>query len=133
MANPPLFPLARGEDFPLQTHTFGDVADNSRECPASAGLHLAHGQLDREGDAIFSLADDLSAHANDLRVTSPQIMSDVLVVLAPVRLRHQHADVLAENLLGSIPKHSLGGVVEQLNQAAVVDYDDAIDCRFEDC
>ncbi|MEE9294225.1 MAG: hypothetical protein V3W34_04560 [Phycisphaerae bacterium] len=53
-------------------------------------------------------------------------------MLVGVRRRHEHADVLAYDLLGCITEHPLGRRIEHFDHAVGVDEDDPIHRGFQD-
>jgi hypothetical protein len=52
-------------------------------------------------------------------------------VLLAIRRGHQHADILANELVGGIAEDALRGGVDRLDDPALVDRDDAVDRRIE--
>ena len=51
---------------------------------------------------------------------------------AAIRLGHEHAHVLAEQLIGPVAEDAARGVVDGLHPAAMVDDDDGIDRGFHE-
>jgi hypothetical protein len=56
----------------------------------STPLHLAHGEVARELAAVLALRPHLAADADDVRVARAHVALEVAVVLAVIRLGHQH-------------------------------------------
>jgi hypothetical protein len=112
--------------------SFAQVVEHPCELPPTADCHLAYGKMEREHRSIASAARDLTAFANDLRVTSRQIALQVAVVLLVIRGRHQHADVSPQDLRFWITEKALCASIECLNLAFSVDQNDAVDRRIDD-
>ncbi len=110
----------------------GDVADDAGENPPLTQPDLAHREIHWEGAAVLATADDLAADADDLPLAGPEVTGQVVVVLVAIRCGHQHADVLAEQLLGRISEVRSAGGIEALDRAALVNGDDAVDGRIDD-
>src|SRR5262249_34092894 len=85
-----------------------------------------------EGRAILPAPAHLAPDSDDLLNPGRGIIGDVSVVLGAVGLRHQDLDVLAHELVSGIPEQPLGGRIDRLDQAEVVDGDDGSDGGFED-
>ena len=75
---------------------------------------LADGEVHRERRSRPCAGPDLAADADDLRLPGAQVVCDVAVVPAAVRLGHEHVDVLAQDLGGRIAEDLLRGRVERL-------------------
>ena len=55
-----------------------------------------------------------------------QVAREILVVLLVIRRRHQHVDVLANDVVFGIAKQPLGRRIERLHAAVLIDDDDAV-------
>jgi len=93
---------------------------------------LGHGQVQGECRAVFSQPHHFAADADDLLLPRGQVARQIPIVLFPVGRRHEQGDVLADQLLGRIAEHPLGGGVDQLDDAPLVDADDGIDRGFQE-
>ena len=93
---------------------------------------FTQGKVHRKRGAVFSLANDLTANADNLRLASAQVRRDVAVVLLGVRRWHQDTNIPADQFYCRIPKKLLGGRVHRLNQPSLVDGDNPLDGRFQD-
>ena len=98
----------------------GDVPDDSSEVPRLTQVEHADGQVHREGGAVFAATDHFPSDANDFGLPALDIVGDVTVVLAAVGLRHQHLDVLADDLLRGVAEYPFGCWIEGRDRAAVV-------------
>src|SRR5260370_932945 len=74
-------------------------------CPTEGKVH-------RESRAVRAAANGLTAAADDLGVARVPIVGYVAIVFMPVRLRHQHLDVLADHLVGGIAEQFFARRVE---------------------
>jgi len=74
---------------------------------------------------------NLAADADDARLTGLVEALEVPVVLRVVRRRHQHVDVVPDDLLGAITEDPLRGEAELLDSPAMVDHDDRVDGGVE--
>jgi hypothetical protein len=61
----------------------------------------------------------------------PSTSRPLAVVARGVRLGHQHADVLADDVGRGIAEHELRGSTESDDLPEMIDYDDRIDRRIE--
>ena len=111
---------------------FGQVADEAGEEALIAHVHFADGKLHGKGRAVLALADNDTADADDAPLVGAQIAVEVAVMVALVRLRHQHLDVLADDLRGPIVEQPLRRRAEGLYLAAFVDDDHALRDAVED-
>src|SRR5665213_1704601 len=111
----------------------GQVANESREePPGAARRNLADRQFHRKGRAVLALADHDAADANDASLAGGQIMIQIAVVAAAIRLRHQHLDVAPGHLGGGPAELFFRGRAKRLDQAPLVDDDDGVGHGVED-
>src|SRR5690606_4022846 len=106
---------------------YGGVAGDAGEDPPAVDHGLGDRQVQRERRAVLASARDLSVVADGPPVPRPEVVLDVAVVLGAVRLRHQHAHVLPDELVGLVAEDRGGGRVRGLDAATLVDRDDAVD------
>ena len=66
------------------------------------------------------------ADAKDACLAGGQIAAQVVIVLDPVRIRHQNLDVLADQLGGLVAEHSFDGGVDRSDDAGLVDRDQRV-------
>ena len=102
-----------------------DITDDAGKTPCAAQAHLGHVDLDREFGSAPAPCRDLSWPPDRPGFACSKVARDVAIVLARVRLRHQDADVLSQDVPGLVAEHALGGAVERLDRAALIDGDDA--------
>ena len=86
--------------------------------------------MHREGFSIFSLAPDIATNTNNFSDTSVLIVFDVLIMMAGVGFWHEHRDIPAEYLFGSVSKQIFGGFGELLDDPLAVDNNNGIDGRI---
>src|SRR5262249_32073548 len=89
-------------------------------------------QVHREGAAVLAPPDDLPPAADDPRLGGAQVVGQVAVVLAAVGVRHQHPDVLADDLAGRVAEQPLHRRVDGFDHAPLVNSDDAVDDVVQD-
>ena len=116
----------------LHLPAFGEVADDAGEQPPAGEAHLAHRKVGREDAAVLALRFDLAADADDPGFAGTQVTRDVAVVLFPVGRGHEHRDVASDQLVAGVSEHPLGGRVDRLDRAGLLDGDDRIDGGIED-
>ena len=124
-------PLALSQRL-LDMLAVAEIMDHAGEVPPAIGGELADGQVERKGRAVLAPATHFSANADDLLDAGSQIVGDVAVVLGLVGLRHEHLDVLADQLRCAVAEQALGRRVCALDEPAVIDGDDGRDRRFQD-
>ncbi len=110
----------------------GKVPDEAGVEPRARAVHLADGQLHREGGAVLALADHHPADADDPPLTGPGIAVEIAVMLLTVRLRHQDPHIAADGVLGGIAEQALGGLAEGLDRPLVVDHHHCVGHGLED-
>ena len=109
-----------------------EIMDHAGEVAPAIGLELADGQVERKGRAVLAPSAHLSADTDDLLDAGCQIVGDVAIVLRLVGLRHEHLDVLADQLGRAVTEQSLGRWVDALDEPAIIDGDDGRDGQFKD-
>ena len=110
----------------------GKVAHEAGEDPLSVGARFADGELDRKDRSVLGQALHQPAVADDSRFAGSEIIGDVAVVLGPVGLGHQHADVVAEHFLRMIAEQFRRRGAERGHEALLVDHDHRLGDGFED-
>ena len=83
--------------------------------------------------SVLALTLDPPANAYDPFLAGGQVASQVSVVFAPIRLWHQHVDVLPKQLVGSIPEHSFRSRIDAVYAAGAVDRQDSINGGLQNC
>src|SRR3546814_5860979 len=68
----------------------------SSDLAAAILLEGADGELEGEFAAVLAAATHLAADADDALLAGLQVMLQIAVMLAVIRLRHQHGDVAAD-------------------------------------
>ena len=116
----------------LQLLALGDVAQHGGEEALAAEPSFADGQVDRELAAVLAAADDLAADADHAAFAGLQVATEVAVVLGAVGGRHQHLDVVAEQLGARVAEQPERCLVDRLDRAAHVDRDAAFGHRRDD-
>jgi hypothetical protein len=94
-----------------------DVVDEADEARRARARDLADRQRGGKQAAVAAQRDDLAADADDARVAGLQVRAQVGVVLGTVRVGHQHRDVAAEDLGGTVAEQPLGRAAEGLDAA----------------
>ena len=117
--------------FRLHRLTVGNIASDAGEQQALRQMHRPHREVHRKHRAVLAQAFDLAADADDPGLPGRQIVLNVLVMIATIGLRHQQPDVVPDHLVGGIAEHPLGGMVETLDDAAIIDGDDAVHRRIQ--
>ncbi len=110
----------------------GDVAHDAGEIAAPVSPPLGDREIQREDRAIPPPAPDLTPDTDNLRLAGRAVIGDVPIVLAVIGLGHQHADVAPNDFVRRIKEDLLGGAVEGLNDAVLVDHRDRIDRGVDD-
>ncbi len=123
--------LARPQRF-LGLLALRQVVDDPGEEAAAVESHLADREVEGEDRAVLSPAGHLASEPDDAGLSRLQIPLQIAVVLLGVRRRHQHVDVATDDLVGPVAEEALARGVEQLDRAALVDDDDAVDTRGDD-
>ena len=109
-----------------------DVVDHASEIAAAVGFEFADRQVQREGRAVLAPATHFSTDADDLLDAGPDVVGDVAIVLGAVGLRHEHLDVLADELRGAVPEQPFGGRVDVSIRPRSINGDDGRDGRLQD-
>jgi hypothetical protein len=89
-------------------------------------MRLADGELHREDGAVLAQALDLAADADDPPLAGGTVAGEIAVVALPVRGRHQHTDVAADDFLGTVAEQPHRRRAERADQAALIDGDDRL-------
>ena len=116
----------------LETHSFGQIANDARELRLTFEGQLRHRQVGRKHGAVLAASGHLAANADNPAFTGHLIAPQVVVVLGRVRLRHEHRDVVPENVLSAVAEHAFGRGIEELDPPVAIDHDDGVDGRFDD-
>src|SRR6476659_6547712 len=85
---------------------FGQVANEARKVSPIARFHLPDGEFHRKRRSVLALADNDAADADDAPLPRTVIAFEITVMALPVRRRHQHLDVAADNLVGLVAKQA---------------------------
>ena len=115
----------------LHLPVLGQVVDEAHEAWRCGARDLAHRQARREQAPVLALALHLPAAADHVGDAGDQVAADVRVMRRGDIRRHQHADVVAEAVGGAMAEKALNRAVDGLDEAAVVDDDDCIDCGVQ--
>src|ERR1022692_2327165 len=121
-----------GLNYCLSPFPLADVSNHASEISAFIHKELGHSQFHRKCRAVPAKPDDDPPHADDLRFPRSQVIGNEPVMLTVVWFGHQHLHVLADDLRCRVAKQRLGGFVEGLNDAPLVNTDDAIEGRLYD-
>ena len=117
---------------PLGGVAFGQIAHEARKESLLPRDHLAYGELHREGRPVLAFADDDPPDADDPALARRHVAGEVAVVLGPVGVGHQHADVLPDHLCGDPSKLPLRRGREGLHDPLLVDDDHRVGDGVED-
>ena len=79
-----------------------EVADEAGEEAPRRRVHLADGELDREGRAVLALGDDDAADADDPLFAGAQVAAEIAVMLLAIGIRHQPSHVRADHLVRGV-------------------------------
>jgi hypothetical protein len=107
------------------------VANDADVSAVAVFPSFADGERYGKHFAIRASRFDLASPADDVRLAGGGITLQVAVVTRTVRLRHQHVDVLADDVRGGMTEHTLGRTAESDDFSALADHDDRIDRRVE--
>jgi hypothetical protein len=109
----------------------GQVAHDPEEPPALRAANLAERKLQREDRAVAAPSLDLAADADYPRLARAKVAREVFVVSLAIGRRHQHGDVLADELGWRVAEQMLDRRVGGLHDAALVYDRDAVDRSLE--
>ena len=116
----------------LRLLAFGDVADDADEDLLPARPRFADGQFHRKGRAVLAPSLHLTPDADDALVSSGSVALQVFIMLLPVRGRHKHLDVPANNFVRTVAEQPLAGRVVFLHSASGIDDHDPVNsCRHQ--
>jgi hypothetical protein len=87
-------------------------------------------QIHGKCSAVLPLTEYFAAATDDSSFAGPMEIVDIATVLFAIWSRHQHFDVLADDLTGLILEQLFAGEVEHQHAAARVNQDDAVDRGF---
>ena len=115
----------------------GEIADETGKETLIAHLHFADGEFHRERRAVFALADDDAADADNSPLAGPQVTLQITVVIFAIRRGHQSLDVFCHHIGGGITKQPLCCGAEGLDDPAFIDDDggvgNAVENRLQMC
>src|SRR5439155_2309473 len=121
-----LLRFADGQDLALQLPAAGDVVQQPGKKAAVAYAQLADRQLQGKRAAVLPLPLHLPPDANDPGLAGPEIVLQILIVLAVVRLGHQHVDVSPDQFIRAVAEQARDGGIDRLDGPLGVDGDDAV-------
>ncbi len=108
--------------FLLGGHALADIAHDADEQPVVLEAHFRDGQLDGKRRTILAQPVDMAMrHADHPGHAAAHVGAHVAVVGAPMRFRHEHGHVLADQLLGQVAEHDLHHRVGGEDDATLVD------------
>ena len=110
----------------------GRVAQQSDETRRARVADPAHRQAHRKHAAVLAPGAHFAADADDLAHAGLEVARQVTVVRAALRFGHEHADVVAQQLVNAIAEDAGGGVVHGQYPAAVIDDHDGIHRRLHE-
>src|SRR5579862_3803479 len=118
----------------MQQHLFGlfalgNVTHKTREKTLAGQINLAHRKVHWKYRAILPTAGDLTSNADDLRPAGPAIFGEITIMLLVIWRGHQDIDISADDLSGLITKNALGCGIHRLDDAALVNRDNALNSR----
>src|SRR5205814_7738528 len=116
----------------FEAHARAEVVDDAGELALALDVRFSDRQVQRKRRPIAPLPGHFATDPADPALSSGEISFDVRVVLAPVRLRHEHADVAAEDFRLAVAEKSLGRRVEGLDAPVPIDEDDGVNGRLDD-
>src|SRR5262245_28151936 len=119
--------------FLFHADTGAEIVKDAGELSRAANRELADGEMQGKRRAVLAHPRDLATDSDNLGPACCEIPREIGVVLLAVRRRHQHVDVVAEDVGLCVPEQPLGGRIEPLDAAVFVDHDDAVDRGVDDC
>src|SRR3954470_13988163 len=102
---------------------FGNIAHDASEKAPAAARPFRNRKIKRYQRAILALTLYFTTDADDLRDAGPVIVCQVIIVLIAMQPRHQHLDVLSDDLSGLIAEDTLRGRVEGLDSTDFINND----------
>jgi len=105
---------------------------HAREAAPAVHHHFSHGEMERESGTVLPFAEDLPAETDDSLLAGGAIVLEIAIVPFVVRARHEHIDVVPDDLTGGIPEQTFRRWIERLDQAVVVDGDDSFHRALDD-
>ena len=79
----------------------GDVADDPDKDPLVSVPRLTDREIHRKYGAVLASADDFAADADDFFLPGAQVVREIAIVLARIRLGHQNVDVAPDQFCGA--------------------------------
>jgi hypothetical protein len=110
-------------DATLAILALGQVAHKAGEQLRPRQVHLPDGELHGKCAAVLAPTDDDATDTDDVPFACRAIACQVAVVLFPIRRGHQHADILARDLLGTEAEQALSRDAEGPDQPLPIDHD----------
>ncbi len=94
---------------------FGDVAYGPDKYPAVLQPQFADRDAQRKDGPVLFYSLLLAFDSNNLCNSCFEVVFDIAVVPAFMRLRHQNFDILADNFWSKVPKDFFSGGTERLD------------------
>ena len=111
---------------------FRHVPHDSCKNGSIAYLHLADGKINRNERAIFSLPEYLPANPDDRGLASLHVLSKIAVVCGPIRLRHQHRNIVSHNFHWRKAKEVFKSSIDEQHRPPFIDRNDCVDSSVQD-
>ena len=109
------------------SQTIADVPHDADEQAAAVLVHLGDSEFQLQTGATLAQTDNASvANADDLRRCACHIGVDVVVMNASGWIRHQHADIAADQLLRLVAKRACHRGIDRLDACRLIDCDQAV-------
>ena len=120
----------------LECFSFGSLANSEVVQLADVARwvrigHSTHGEERGKYSAVFTACHDFAASSNNLRLAARLIALQVLIMVLPIVLSHQQADISTHYLRGRKSEQVFGRAIEELDAAVMINRDDGIDGRVE--
>ena len=117
----------------LRSLDVGQIVDDARVHTLIVHNHFTHCQANRKDTSILSASFHFPTDTNDESLSGFVITLEVAIMFFVVRAGHEHFHVLADNLLGVIAKKCGGCRIDMIDDTALIDRDDTIDGRLDNC
>ncbi len=121
-------PLLTFSEIGLDPFPSRDVADHPGILARAPHLHFTDRQMNVDTETVFSFSYDFPAYVDDGPSADDQMVGEVLVVVPAVRRRHDHADVLSDQLLFFVSQESDQGGIDLFDLAILFCLDGISSC-----